>query len=64
MTAKQKEQSLINIKSNAQIIVGTHSLFQEGVVFKNPALAVIDEQQRFGVSQRKALEKKTQDLGF
>ena len=58
LNAKQKEQSLINIKSNAQIIVGTHSLFQEGVVFKNPALAVIDEQQRFGVSQRKALEDK------
>lgn len=58
LKAEEKENALSDIKTSSQIIVGTHSLFQEGVVFKNPALAVIDEQQRFGVAQRKALEDK------
>ncbi|HEY8444075.1 MAG TPA: ATP-dependent DNA helicase RecG [Clostridia bacterium] len=58
VNSKERKQALERIKTDAQIIIGTHSLFQEGVVFKNPALAVIDEQQRFGVSQRKALEDK------
>ena len=41
-----------------QIIVGTHALFSEDVVFKDLALAVIDEQHRFGVEQRVALAEK------
>ena len=40
------------------ILVGTHALFQEGVEFKHLALAVIDEQHRFGVHQRLALQAK------
>ncbi len=40
------------------IIIGTHSLIQESVVFKNLALAIVDEQHRFGVIQRAALQKK------
>jgi len=40
------------------IVVGTHALIQEGVAFKDLALAVIDEQHRFGVSQRSALRQK------
>ena len=40
------------------ILVGTHSLIQKTVTFKNLALAVIDEQHRFGVNQRAALLKK------
>ena len=40
------------------ILVGTHSLIQKTVAFKNLALAVIDEQHRFGVNQRAALVKK------
>ncbi|HEX7967317.1 MAG TPA: ATP-dependent DNA helicase RecG, partial [Stellaceae bacterium] len=40
------------------IIVGTHALFQEDVAFKDLALAVIDEQHRFGVEQRIALSGK------
>ena len=43
---------------SAQIIVGTHALFQEGVAFKRLALVVIDEQHRFGVHQRMALRDK------
>ena len=40
------------------IIVGTHALFSEDVVFQDLALAVIDEQHRFGVEQRMALAEK------
>jgi len=41
-----------------QIVVGTHALIEGKVVFKNLGLAVIDEQHRFGVMQRKALQDK------
>jgi ATP-dependent DNA helicase RecG len=40
------------------IVIGTHALFQEDVLFKDLALAVIDEQHRFGVHQRLALQTK------
>ncbi len=40
------------------IVVGTHALFQEDVVFHDLALAVVDEQHRFGVHQRLALAQK------
>src|SRR5438876_255391 len=40
------------------LLVGTHALFQEEVAFRDLALAVVDEQQRFGVHQRLALTKK------
>jgi ATP-dependent DNA helicase RecG len=40
------------------IVVGTHALLQDDVVFKNLGFAVIDEQHRFGVMQRQALVKK------
>ena len=43
---------------SAQIIIGTHSLFQESVSFQNLGLVVIDEQQRFGVHQRYLLASK------
>ncbi|MEI6729908.1 MAG: ATP-dependent DNA helicase RecG, partial [Pseudomonadota bacterium] len=43
------------------IIVGTHALLQEKVVFKNLLLAVIDEQHRFGVNQRLTLTAKAKD---
>lgn len=42
----------------AQIVVGTHALFQESVVYDDLALAVIDEQHRFGVHQRLTLAGK------
>ena len=42
----------------AQIVVGTHSLIQEGVEFVNLGAAVVDEQHRFGVHQRVALKDK------
>ncbi|MCC0006970.1 MAG: ATP-dependent DNA helicase RecG [Hyphomicrobiaceae bacterium] len=45
------------------ILLGTHALFQEDVVFKDLAFAVIDEQHRFGVHQRLALQAKGKDGG-
>ena len=54
-----KNQWLADIaQGKAQVIVGTHALFEEEVVFKNLGLAVIDEQHRFGVHQRLALRMK------
>jgi ATP-dependent DNA helicase RecG len=44
----------------AQLVVGTHALFQEEVAFRDLALAVIDEQHRFGVHQRLTLASKGQ----
>ena len=41
--------------TTAQILVGTHALIQEGVELEELAVAVVDEQHRFGVEQRKAL---------
>jgi ATP-dependent DNA helicase RecG len=41
--------------AGASILVGTHALIQEGVDLANVAVAVVDEQHRFGVEQRKAL---------
>lgn len=43
----------------AQIVVGTHAVIQDGVELKNLGLAVIDEQHRFGVMQRLALRTKS-----
>jgi ATP-dependent DNA helicase RecG len=55
----ERRASLEAIQSGrAQIIIGTHALFQEGVEFDNLALVVIDEQHRFGVHQRVALRNK------
>ena len=45
-------------RGSAQIIIGTHALFQKHVVFENLGLVVIDEQHRFGVSQRAQLREK------
>src|SRR5208282_2755674 len=42
----------------AQIAVGTHALIEEDVEFHKLGLAIIDEQHRFGVLQRKALQQK------
>jgi ATP-dependent DNA helicase RecG len=43
---------------SVDVVIGTHALIQEGVDFKDLALAIIDEQHRFGVEQRKALRGK------
>ena len=45
-------------KGEVDVVVGTHALIQEDVSFRDLGLAVVDEQHRFGVVQRAALEKK------
>jgi ATP-dependent DNA helicase RecG len=57
--AAARRESLVSIADgSAQLVVGTHALFQEGVEFHDLALVVIDEQHRFGVHQRVALRNK------
>jgi len=59
---KNRSNKLALIASReAHVVVGTHALFQESVVFNNLGFIVIDEQHRFGVDQRLALQKKTTD---
>ncbi len=56
---KERREALASIASGeASLVVGTHAVIQDKVVFKNLALAIIDEQHRFGVAQRLALRSK------
>ena len=56
---KERAAMLAMVQSGeAALVVGTHAVIQEQVQFKNLALAIIDEQHRFGVTQRLALRKK------
>ncbi|GAA6753182.1 ATP-dependent DNA helicase RecG [Thermus antranikianii] len=58
MTPKEREGAIERLLSGeAQVAVGTHALIQEGVGFKDLGLAVVDEEHRFGVLQRRALLK-------
>ncbi|NQZ88716.1 MAG: ATP-dependent DNA helicase RecG [Colwellia sp.] len=57
--AKARRHALEHIENgNMQMIVGTHALFQDQVVFHKLALIIIDEQHRFGVHQRLSLREK------
>ncbi len=59
--AKERRTMLALIESGqARLAVGTHAIIQDKVHFKNLALAIIDEQHRFGVAQRLALRNKLQ----
>jgi ATP-dependent DNA helicase RecG len=58
---KDREAAMqIIADGSAQLVIGTHALFQEAVQFKKLGLAIIDEQHRFGVQQRLALRQKGQ----
>jgi ATP-dependent DNA helicase RecG len=46
------------VAGDIDLVVGTHALFQEDVAFRDLALAIVDEQHRFGVHQRLALTRK------
>ena len=62
--AKERREALAMIASGeAGLVVGTHAVIQDKVVFKNLALAIIDEQHRFGVAQRLALRSKMTTTG-
>lgn len=61
LTGGTKDKKSLNtklVKGEIDILIGTHALIQTNVKFKNLALAVIDEQHRFGVEQRQALVDK------
>ena len=59
VTGKARAKALEDVASGeAQVVVGTHALMQEGVAFHDLALAIVDEQHRFGVHQRLALRYK------
>ena len=59
---KARAQAEQQIKQgHAQLIVGTHALFQDNVEFSRLGLVIIDEQHRFGVDQRLALRNKGTD---
>ena len=59
LTTKQKKTVYNDIKTGvAQIIIGTHAIFQKDVEFNNLALIAVDEQHRFGVEQRLLLQAK------
>lgn len=59
VTGKARSKVLEEVASGAaQVVVGTHALMQEGVDFNDLALAIVDEQHRFGVHQRLALRDK------
>jgi ATP-dependent DNA helicase RecG len=58
---KAREETLKALKGGSiDVLIGTHALFQEGVEFRDLGLAVIDEQHRFGVHQRLALQQKAE----
>ncbi|WP_313920098.1 ATP-dependent DNA helicase RecG [Tahibacter sp.] len=55
---RARKAALEAVAGGAGVVVGTHALMQEGVVFRALGLAIIDEQHRFGVHQRLALRDK------
>ncbi len=60
---KVRESVLMGLADGSiDILVGTHAIFQEAVTYKALALAIIDEQHRFGVSQRLMLSRKGQGV--
>jgi len=55
----KKKKILNNLeKGEINLIIGTHSLFQKKIIFKDLGLAIIDEQHKFGVKQRSELARK------
>ncbi|UUO25645.1 ATP-dependent DNA helicase RecG [Colwellia sp. M166] len=57
--AKARRQALeVIANGDMQMVIGTHALFQEQVIFNKLALIVIDEQHKFGVHQRLSLREK------
>lgn len=58
---KARSAALAAVAGGAPMVIGTHALMQEGVEFADLALAIIDEQHRFGVHQRLSLSDKGND---
>lgn len=65
LKGKARAQSLADIESgDANMVIGTHAIFQSKVNFNKLALIIIDEQHRFGVHQRLELREKGVHQGF
>lgn len=64
--SKSERDDIVNDlqDGNIDIIVGTHSLLNDEIKFKNIGLVVIDEQHRFGVNQRRTLAQKTEGINL
>jgi ATP-dependent DNA helicase RecG len=59
ITKKNKEDILLRLKNGEiDVLIGTHAILEENVVFKNLGLVITDEQHRFGVRQRKTISNK------
>lgn len=59
ITKKKKENILQRLEAGEiDVLIGTHAILEDNVVFKNLGLVVTDEQHRFGVKQRKIISKK------
>ncbi|RXK84545.1 ATP-dependent DNA helicase RecG [Chlorobaculum sp. 24CR] len=59
---KQREEQLARLeRGEIDIAVGTHAIIEAGVQFRRLGLVIIDEQHRFGVLQRKALQEKSEN---
>lgn len=62
ITKKKKEEILERLRNGEiDILIGTHALLEENVVFKNLGFVVTDEQHRFGVKQRTTIVEKGQN---
>ena len=62
ITKKKKEELLEKLKNGEiDVLIGTHAILEENVVFKNLGLVVTDEQHRFGVKQRSTIAAKSQN---
>ena len=62
LKAAEKRKVLETIaKGEADVIIGTHALIQDGVDYARLGLIIIDEQHRFGVAQRRILREKGQN---
>lgn len=63
MTKKKKEEVIERLKKGEiDVLVGTHSILEENIVFKNLGLVVTDEQHRFGVNQRSVISAKGKNV--
>lgn len=67
LTSSTHPQERISIledlkKGKIDLLIGTHSIYQDDVIFKKLGFVIYDEQQRFGVNQRKSLREKGQDV--
>lgn len=65
MTASEKRMATKSISSgDAKVIIATHAVLEENIVFKNLGLVITDEQHRFGVNQRRKLSGKGEGVNI